>query len=431
MGSELLFIVVTLSCPLFRRGCSFRILHPATGEHCTDVDRGGWLATDPKRPRMPNILDLQRAEDPRDLIHRAVQVLAEGGIVGIPTDALYGMIVSGLNPAAVEALADASLADCRCGEDWLEVVVPSAEAAWDYMNPSAFLGRRLARRCWPGPVTLVTRCDSEDSAVMRLPDRVRRCLVDETGSVAIRVVSHSLFRQLHRFLAGPLVLANGRGEDGTLATTCREFASRLGNRIPLILDDGPTRYGGPTTVVRVVENHYEILREGAVESAAIHKFAKPLLVLVCTGNTCRSPMAECLMRARLAKLTGKEDAVTVVSAGLAAFPGDRASSNAVDVMQRQGLDLSEHSSQVMTEQLLGQADLVLTMTRGHREAILSKFPDAADRVFTVRVDGGDIADPVGAPVEAYEACANQIDSQLMIWADRIVQQWFDKSQEAE
>lgn len=376
---------------------------------------------------MPNIVDLQRAEDPRDLVHRAVQVLAEGGIVGVPTEALYALTACALTPESVAQLAGSELLDCRCQEDYLELIVPSPDAAWDYINPGEEAAERLARRCWPGPVTLVARCDAADSAASRLPTVVREKLMDEHGCIALRVVSHPLFRQLHRFLAGPLVIANGRGADATLATTCPQLAQRSGNRVPLLLDDGPTRYGGPTTVVRVMGNHYEILREGAVETAAIDKFAKPLIALVCTGNTCRSPMAEVLMRNRIEKRTGRKDPVQIISAGLAAFQGDRASPQAVEVMERRGLDLSCHSSQPLTEQLLALADIVLTMTRGHRDAILAKFPEAADRVHTLRIDGGDIADPVGAPVDAYESCAHQIDSQLAIWEQRLAEKWFPGS----
>ena len=97
---------------------------------------------------------------------------------------------------------------------------------------------------------------------------------------------------------------------------------------------------------------------------------------------------------------------------------NRASNHAVEVMGQRGLDLTGHSSQPMTEQILQLADFILTMTRNHRDAILSKFPEVADRVHTLRVDGGDISDPVGSSLEVYQACADQIDEQLAIWVDR-------------
>ena len=78
-------------------------------------------------------------------------------------------------------------------------------------------------------------------------------------------------------------------------------------------------------------------------------------------------------------------------------------------MGKRGLDLTGHSSRSLDEEVVNVADLVLTMTRGHRAAILAAWPEMQDRVHTLRRDGGDIADPVGMPVEIYEACAEQID----------------------
>ncbi|WP_164100472.1 Sua5/YciO/YrdC/YwlC family protein [Candidatus Laterigemmans baculatus] len=372
---------------------------------------------------MANVVDLQRAEDPRDIVHRAVQVLAEGGIVGVPTETVYGLAACGLSEGAVQRLVELKPRD---DEAPMALAISSASAAWDYFGDAASpLAQRLARRCWPGPVTLVVPCDSPSSAASRLPAGVRERVIAADGCLGFRVVAHPLFEQLHRFIAGPIVLSSATPTGHSPPTTGAVMGKLFGDRVPLLIDDGPTRYGGPSTVVRVDGNRIRILREGVVETAAIKQFTKPLLVIVCTGNTCRSPMAEVLLRERFRKLTGREDAVGVVSAGLNAFAGDPAATPAVEVMGRRGLDLTGHASQPMSEQLLQLADVILTMTRGHREMLLARYPEAADRVYTLRIDGGDISDPVGCPTEVYEACADQIDAELERWMERLQPQLID------
>lgn len=352
-----------------------------------------------------------------------MQVLAEGGLLGLPTDSSYAIAACGLSPAPVARLLSSEFDDCRCSYLGWALSLASAQAAEDYIAPDQTVAMRLARRCWPGPIALRIGCEDPDAALSRLPAEVRAALTHGDPQVSLRVVAHSFVQQLHRFLAGPIVLATLCDAAGKAITSCDPLPSLLGDRIPLLLDDGPTRYGGEATVVRTCGADYTVVHEGVVESAAIDKFAKPLIALVCTGNTCRSPMAEVLLRKRLRDQTGSEQAVNVVSAGIAAFQGDVASGPAVEIMQQRGLDLSAHRSQPMTEQLLQMADIVLTMTRGHRDAILARFPEAAPRIHTLRVDGGDIADPVGAPLEVYQQCADQIDEQLTIWVERLQSQW--------
>ena len=95
-------------------------------------------------------------------------------------------------------------------------------------------------------------------------------------------------------------------------TTAEGVAEQFADSLPLLLDDGPTRYGGASTVARVRGNRLEILREGAIERAAMNQFVKPVIVIVCTGNTCRSPMAETPLREQIRQKLGSEDTVRVL-----------------------------------------------------------------------------------------------------------------------
>ncbi len=372
---------------------------------------------------MPKILDLQASDDSRDIVHRSVQALVEGQIVGIPTETTYALAVNALCENAVEALLELVQSEsASSGDDVLELSLRSTESAADFIDTSLSTVRRLTQRCWPGPLTLGIQPVRSRSAVLQLPTSVQTRIMDSLGFVYFRVVDHYILDQVHRYLSAPLILASFA--QLTPSTVASKIAEQFRNRLPLLLDDGPTRYGGVTTVARVEGRRWKLLREGVIERAAMNQFVKPVIAVVCTGNTCRSPMAETLLREKLSKRIGCDNAVRVLSAGVAASSGSGASPQAVEVMGKRGLDLTGHSSRPLDDSVMNVADLVLTMTRGHRAAILAAWPDMHDRVFTLRRDGGDISDPVGMAVEVYEACADQIDLELSQWLDSLGDDFF-------
>lgn len=134
------------------------------------------------------------------------------------------------------------------------------------------------------------------------------------------------------------------------------------------------------------------------------------ILFVCTGNTCRSCMAEAIGKhyAELHNLNFQ-----ISSAGIYAAEGDKASNNAVKAMGESGIDVSSHRAKLLSYEMLKGSDLVLVMTRGHRSSILSMYPEFEGKVFTLSQYIGeetDIVDPFGGSLETYRASALQLDN---------------------
>lgn len=135
------------------------------------------------------------------------------------------------------------------------------------------------------------------------------------------------------------------------------------------------------------------------------------VLFICTGNTCRSPMAKALLE-KLIRQKLKQDFYEVESAGLFAIDGLSASTEAIEVLRYENLDLTIHQSQSLTDQIVKWADIIITMTEAHYEQLLDLYPAAHDRVFTFSELAGltesDVNDPYGKGQAAYQITLQQL-----------------------
>lgn len=141
------------------------------------------------------------------------------------------------------------------------------------------------------------------------------------------------------------------------------------------------------------------------------------ILLVCTGNTCRSSMASALLK----DLMAKQDLLNqfkISSAGLAAQTGSKASHFAIQVMEEEGLNLNSHQATQLTTEAIDEADLILTMTNGHKKIILQIVPNARGKVFTLKefignsLEDWEVLDPYGQSLDTYRQCGAELKDLL-------------------
>jgi protein-tyrosine phosphatase len=349
---------------------------------------------------MPQILPWQRV-DPREAARFAARLLNRGGLLAFPTDTTYALVAAARVPAAVERLRAST------GAATLELLVGSVAAARDWLPDLGDPARRLLRRAWPGPLS--ARGAAGAGLATRLPADVRAVLGAST--VTLRNPAHEAVLEVLRFAAAPLVAAPAGA-----AQHARQVLASAGASVDLLFDDGLTP-GGQTTTVSVDAGGWAVLQSGALTEDELRRRTALAMVFVCTGNTCRSPLAEALCKRRLAQRLGcavdelPVRGYHVASAGLAAGPGLPAALEAVEVARAAGADLTAHQSQPLTPDLAAAADYLLVMTAGHLQALADSFPTLQGCARLLDPDG-DIADPIGGPLPVYQDCARQIDACL-------------------
>ena len=320
-------------------------------------------------------------------IAQGAKLLRAGALVAFPTETVYGLGADARNP---EALAQLSRVKGRQEGKPFSLLVPSLRYAEEAVGGFTRISQKLARMYWPGPLTLVAPAPDGASLGLRLSEHpVARALLSQCGFA----------------LATPSANRSGTAEP----VTAKDVRAALLGEIALILDGGPAWQGRPSSVVKVEEHGVQVQREGVIPAAEIREAAHPTALLICTGNTCRSPMAAGCLMAAVAE--GPKEGglpLRIISAGTNAIEGEGAHPLAVEALRELHIDLARHRARNLTFAMLDSADWIFTMTKAQRDSILALMPSCSDRLQLLSRRDEDIVDPAASSLELYRQTRDKI-----------------------
>jgi len=336
-----------------------------------------------------------------------IEILRKGGVVAVPTDTVFGLVCDARNADAVRKIYELKR---RPGDKPL-VLFPHRTLDLEKIAEINEDARKLMENFWPGALTLVVKATSS------APE-----LLVSMGKIGIRVPKHPLLEKLLSELDFPLAStsANISGEPPLLSK--EEVKKILGARVDYIL--GEKSLGQvPSTVIDVSSERPVILRKGTIPVVEIEQLlGKEVsldigldfhIVFLCTGNTCRSPMAEYILKNELKGEYTKR--VKISSAGIAPPVGEGINPVAKEVLREIGIYVSRHRAKSLTSAMIQSADLVLGMEEIH--VITAKEMTAGSKALLF---GGEkvkrVEDPIGKSIETYRSVRDLIRRVLReIW----------------
>jgi L-threonylcarbamoyladenylate synthase len=363
------------------------------------------------KPMETKVVKLDPANIDRTRIKEAAALVDDGALVAFPTETVYGIACR----AKCDSLIRLDDLKGRTAEKHFTLHIGRSDDVRKYVPTIGLKAQKLIRNTWPGPLTIVFELNANDMDIQRkgfgqdVFDRLYK-----QNSIGIRCPDHAVAAGLLEQTSNPVVApsANLTGEQPALDGA--QVLAQLSGRIEMLLDAGPSKYGRGSTVVKVGKKGLTVLRDGVYSQEDLEALSRIKFLFVCTGNTCRSPMAEGMFRKYLAEKAQcniddlEKNGYTVDSAGIIGSSGFPASPEAVAACAAKGIDISAHRNKGLSRELVEESDFIFAMEQVHRQRVVALEPRAEAKCFLLAGSKG-VPDPIGHSQEFYNYCANVIE----------------------
>jgi tRNA threonylcarbamoyl adenosine modification protein (Sua5/YciO/YrdC/YwlC family) len=318
-------------------------------------------------------------------LEEAAHILINGGLVIIPTETVYGIAANMLNKRALERLYKIKK---RPKDKPFSVHIDDKLRIEEFSRAIPIAAYKLIDKFWPGPLTVILRSKDMGTVGLRMPD----------DGIALGLINLAKV---------PVVCPSANISGKPAPVNFPDAIKDLDGLVDFAIDTGNTRLGIESSVVDLTVEPLQILRQGVIKKEEIEAVVKKKVVLfICTGNSCRSVMAKALLEKKL-KEKNRDD-VEVLSAGIIMLDGMSATEPTIEVLKIEGIDVSSHSSQKVTKEMLKKSDIILVMEHLHEQRVLELAPETKNRLFLLKEFAKindsqlDIDDPIGKPQEFYE-----------------------------
>lgn len=355
------------------------------------------------------------------VIKEAVKCLNNNGLIVYPTDTLYAIGVDAYSRKAVNKLY---LIKQRDMGKPVSIMLNSLQQIKEIFGLMPEIRDDL-EKILPGAYTAVIKNTMQKQIPIFADINNPGSYIEKVG---VRIPAHSASSALSYLFDSPIscTSANISGMENTFSV--ESIIAQFGSSIDLIIDAGPIIKSKGSTVIDFTKDPYFIIREGDITIKKLQKIfgtnrislrkEKFVITFVCSGNICRSPIAEGLLKKMIAA-TPYKDLITIQSAGTLSIPISHAHDLAINIADENELELGRHLSQPITREIVADSDIIFCMAQNHFSYLTRHFPEYKNKLYLLKqwknskqVGIPSIADPIGHNSTFFLQTFNEIRSEL-------------------